>query len=237
LTLPPLTPSRCYEASRPLFVEHSDQPQFRFTKRGSAFLCHFRDRSYAALARHTLANYTPDQARIPINDGFNEFLTYDYHWQPTGVHDCHDLLLLRLTTTVNLGDWLAVRAPITQNTPALASVAFVPGGDLVVSGYPGIGLNEVDYHRGTITNHRFIVQCEYKGATDEHVHQLRVCQSGTIPDFGGYSGGMVVARTPQGLIPAGVVITGSAQHNLMRFVDVTALFLSLDNFAAQVNAA
>ena len=189
------------------------------------------------LARHTLANYKPEQARIPVHDGFNEFFAYDYHWEPRGVDDCHDLLLLRLTTTVNLGDWLAVRAPVTEKTLELASAVFVPGGDLAVSGYPGIGLNDVDYQRDTITNQRFIVQCEYSGATDEHVHQLRVRQTATISDFGGYSGGIVIARAGTGLVPAGVVITGSAQHNLMRFVDVTALFLSLDNFAAQVNAA
>ena len=189
------------------------------------------------LARHTLANYTGDQARIPVHDGFNEFFAYDYHWQPRGVDDCHDLLLLRLTTTANLGDWLATRAPVTEKTPELASAVFVPGGDLVVSGYPGIGLNEVDYERDTITNQRFIVQCEYSAATDEHVHQLKVRQSGTIADFRGYSGGIVIARTATGLVPAGVVITGSAQANLIRFVDVTALFLSLDNFAAQINAA
>jgi len=237
LTLQPLVPSRCYEASRPLFVEHADEPQFRFTKRGSAFLCEFRDRSYAVLARHTLATYTRDQARIPVHDGFNEFFTYDYHWEPRGVDDCHDLLLLRLTTTANIGDWLAARARVTEKTPELASAGFVLGGDLVVSCYPGIGLNEVDYERDTITNQRFIVQCEYSGATDEHVHQLKVRQSATIADFGGYSGGIVIARTATGLVPAGVVITGSAQANLIRFVDVTALFLSLDNFAAQVNAA
>ena len=233
----PLIPSRYYQASRPLFVEHAHERQFRFTKRGSAFLCEFRHQSYAVLARHTLAGYQPDQARIPVHDGFNQFFDYDYHWQPTGVLDSHDLFLLRLTTTANLGDWLAVRAPISENTVALASTAFLPGGDLVVSGYPGIGLNEIGYQRDTITNQRFIVQCEYVGATDEHVHKLRVRQSGSISDFGGYSGGMVVARTAGGLIPAGVVITGSTGHNLTRFVDVTALYLALDNFAAQVNAA
>jgi len=232
-----LVPSRSYEASRPLFVENADEQQFRFTKRGSTFLCEFRNGSYAVLARHTLANYKPEQARIPVHDGFNEFFSYDYSWEPRGADDSHDLLLFRLTTTGNLADWLAVRAPITEKTPQLASAVFVPGGDLVVSGYPGIGLNEVDYQRDTITNQRFIVQCEYSGASDEHVHNLKVCQSATISDFGGYSGGLVIARTARGLVPAGVVITGSARHNVMRFVDVAGLFLSLDNFAKQVNAA
>ena len=236
MTLQPLVPSLCYEASRPLFVEHADEPQFRFTKRGSAFLCEFRDQSYAVLARHTLAGYKPEQARIPVHDGFNEFFCYDYHWEPRGVDDLNDVLLLRLTTTVNLGDWLSVRAPVTEKTPELASAEFVPGGDLVVSGYPGIGLNEVDYQKDTITNQRFVVQCEYSGSNDAYVHQLKVLQSATFSHFGGYSGGIVIARTPKGLVPAGVVITGSAQHNLMRFVDVAALFLSLDDFAAQVNA-
>src|SRR5207247_5512201 len=44
--LRPLTPSPSYSASRPLFIEHSDQPLFRFTKQASAFLCEFRGQSY-----------------------------------------------------------------------------------------------------------------------------------------------------------------------------------------------
>jgi len=237
LTLQPLAPSSSYQASRPLFVEHREEPQFRFTKRGSAFLCEFRGRSYAVLARHTLVAYRTDDARIPVHDGFNGFFSFDYHWEPQGADDDHDVLLLHLTTAANHGDWLSVRAPITERTPELASVVFVPGGDLVVSGYPGIGSNEVDYEKDTITNQRFIVQCEYAGPTSEYVHLLKVRQSGTILDFGGFSGGMVVARTRDGLVPAGVVITGSAQNNLIRFVDVAALFQSLDNFAARVSAA
>ena len=150
MSLQPLVPSLCYQASRPLFVAHADEPQFRFTKRGSAVICEFRDQSYAVLARHTLRDYRPEQARIPIHDGFNDFFEFDYHWQPRGADDCHDLILLRLTTTINHGDWLATRAPIDAVTPGLAVPAFVPGGDLVISGYPGIGLNEVDYQSDTI---------------------------------------------------------------------------------------
>ena len=66
---------------------------------------------------------------------------------------------------------------------------------------------------------------------------LEVHNPGIISTFGGYSGGLVVARSSGAMVPAGVVITGSTEQNIMRFVDVTALYLSLDNFAAQLNAA
>ena len=237
MSLQPLIPSICYQASRPLFVEHADESQFRFTKRGSAFLCVFRDQSYAVLARHTLEGYKPEQARIPVHDGFTDFFAFDHSWQPRGTDDCHDLLLLRLTTTVNHDNWLGTRALIDAKTPRRVASAFVPGGDLVISGYPGIGLNEVDYQRDAITNQRFIVQCEYRHATEDHVHMLQVHKSAIISTFGGYSGGLVLARTSDSIVPAGVVITGSADRNLMRFVDVTALYLSSDNFVAQLDAA
>ena len=51
---------------------------------------------------------------------------------------------------------------------------------------------------------------------------------------------VIVGRTRSvspALVPAGVVITGSAQSSLMRFIDLQGLYLSLDNFAAQVDAA
>lgn len=233
----PLTPSPAYTASRPLFVEHADQPVYRYTKRGSAFLCFFDGQSYAVLARHTIAGYPPEQIRIPVHDGFNEFFTFDYHWTPTGADDCHDLFLLRLTRAANYGNWLQSRAPIRTGTAAIATTLFVPGGDLVVSGYPGIGQNNVDYEKDTITNQRFIVQCEYAQPTDNHVHSVKVRQPGTIPEFGGYSGAIVIGRHATGLVPAGVVTTGSAQANLLRFIDSEGLYLSLENFVSQIDAA
>jgi hypothetical protein len=233
----PLTPSPAYTASRPLFVEHPDEPVYRFTKRGSAFLSRFRDHSYAVLARHSVTEYSAERIRIPVHDGFNEFFGFDYHWTPTGTDDCNDLLLLRLTTTTDHGNWRASRAPILRGTVAIARTLFVPGGDLVISGYPGIGQNNVDYDTDTITNQRFIVQCEYAEPTDNHVHLLRVRQSGTIPEFGGYSGAIVIGRHDNGLVTAGVVITGSAQANLIRFIDADGLYLSLENFAEQIDAA
>ncbi len=235
--MPRLKPSLSYSASRPLFVEHPDEPQFHWSKRGSAFLCAFRGSSYAVLARHTVAPYKAEQLRIPVHDGFTEFFSSDYHWQPEGADDCHDVFLLRLTTTGNDGDWLGSRAPIAPETGAAAASAFVPGGGLAVSGYPGVGENEIDYERNAIKNQRFIVEAEYCSSTNGHVHLLKVRQSNVINDFGGYSGGLVMARFAEGLVPAGVVITGSAQSSLMRFIDVQGVYLSLENFAAQVDAA
>jgi len=218
---------------------------FRFTKQASAFLCEFRGQSYAVTARHVLKHdggeYHADQIRIPVRDGITEFLSYDYHWEVPQLDELkeefNDLLLLRLITPIN-EPWADDRAPLQAMTPMLASSSFVHGGDLVVSGYPGIGQNEVDYERDTITNQRFIVQCEYDGPSGSHVHALRVRQVGVIPGFGGFSGGIVIARLEQGLVPAGVVITaGSAVTNVIRFIDAQALSLSLDNFFAQVGAA
>jgi len=220
--LPRLKPSLAYSASRPLFVEHPDEPQFHWSKRGSAFLCAFRGSSYAVLARHTVAPHTAEQLRIPVHDGFTEFFSSDYHWQPEGADDCHDVFLLRLTTTGNDGDWLGSRAPIAPETGAAAASAFVPGGGLAVSGYPGVGENEIDYERNTIKNQRFIVEAEYCSSTNRHVHLLKARQSNVINDFGGYSGGLVMARFAEGLVPAGVVITGSAQSSLMRFITFRA---------------
>ena len=240
----PLSPSPSYSASRPLFIEHADKPLYRFTKQASAFLCEFRGQSYAVTARHVLkhagAEYNADQIRIPVRDGITEFLRYDYHWEvprPDELKDeFNDLLLLRLTTPIN-APWADDRAPLRPMTPMLASSSFVLGGDLVVSGYPGIGQNEVDYEKDAITNQRFIVQCEYDGPSGRYLHALRVRQTGVLPDFGGFSGGIVIARLEQGLVPAGVVITGSAVTNVLRFVDAEALYLSLDNFFSHVGSA
>ena len=205
----------------------------------------FRGQSYAVTARHVLTDeggeYDAEQIRIPVRDGITAFLTYDYHWevpQPDDLkEEFNDLVLLRLTTPIN-GPWADDRAPLLPMTPMLASSSFVRGGDLVVSGYPGIGQNEVDYEKDTITNQRFIVQCEYDSPSGRYVHALRVRQTGVIPGFGGFSGGIVIARLDQGLVPAGVVITaGSAVTNVIRFVDAEALYMSLDNFFSQVGAA
>jgi len=243
--LRPLTPSPSYSASRPLFIEHSDQPLFRFTKQASAFLCEFRGQSYAVTARHVLKHdggeYDTDQIRIPVRDGITKFLSYDYHWEvarPDEVkEEFNDLILLRLITPIDEA-WADDRAPIGPMTPRLAASSFVPGGDLVVSGYPGIGQNEVNYERDTITNQRFIVQCEYDGLSGRYVHALRVHQTGVIPDFGGFSGGLVIARLEKGQVPAGVVITaGSAATNVIRFIDADALCSSLKSFFSQVGSA
>ncbi len=109
-----------------------------------------------------------------MHDGFTEFFSSDYHWQPVGADDCHDVFLLRLTTTANDGDWLGSRAPITPQTGAAAASAFVPGGGLAVSGYPGVGENEIDYERNTIKNQRFIVEAEYYEASVDYYAPLDI---------------------------------------------------------------
>jgi hypothetical protein len=239
LTRIPLTPSPCYKASRPLFVEHADEALYRFTKVGSALLCCFRDQSYAILARHTLTkgNYAPDQVRIPIHDDHPGFLSFDQHWAPAENSDAHDLLLYHLITTTNQGDWLSERAPIHEATPQVADVAFVPGRDFSVSGYPGHGFNRIDFEGTTIFNQRSIIDCEYVHPTDPYVHQLKARQGAQIGDFGGLSGGLVVARTTVGLVPAGLVITGSATSNIVRFIEIGVVRAALEDFARQLSAA
>jgi len=211
-------------------------------KRASAFLCAFRGRSYVVTARHVLRSddieYRADQVRIPMRDGINAFLSYDHSWEvPTNVElrqEFNDLLLFRLTSPLT-ADWADDRAPIAENTPAMASATFVSGGDFAVSGYPGLGDNDIDYDADTITNQRFIVQCDYIGPSGKYVHALRAHHKTTFEDFGGFSGAAVIARTDYGLIPAGVVITAGAGHSsIMRFVDAEALYRSLEGFSDQI---
>ena len=234
-----LAPSDAYAASRPLFIEHRDEDKYRYTKVGSAVLIRYRGHYYAVAARHSLyaGPYGVEQIRIPARNGpakHATFVGFDDCWIAAGEEDAHDFLLLRLTTRDGFPPWRADCASLTQRTTDLAQKHFTQHSSFAVSGYPNHGTNLIDYEANAIWHQRCIVACEYDRPTDPWIHSLNMLHEGALTDYRGLSGGLVMARTTDGLALAGMVITGSPESKIVRFIDIRAIVAGIRDFEKQL---
>jgi hypothetical protein len=223
-----------WPAVQPVLRE-TQAPDYPYSIGGTVFLAVYKGRAFAITARHVLFPLTPiclfandwSQRILPLENVFsvpreNE----DNDWADFAIIEMdmrklmrdHEFSLLQLIDLGKVsGDWLGN----------------LGGSDFFVFGYP-LEHSKIQISEESITTARFMLQGNYKGASDHSsgVHTIAISHTNGVTDFNGFSGGPVFSFLPNAIAArkvffCGMAIRGSFRSRLIHFLDREVLIAGI----------
>jgi len=225
--------------ARPLLFENSDA-SWRYSMRGSCFLCRFHSRFYAITARHCLSDFSSDAARIsgPI-EGTQALQFFDVReigLPGNGQEDCSDLAFFLIEPA--LADQ-AILDRCCLDLTYCSGEAALANETLIVVGYPW-EQNSVEYENLRISTKGYAIHGRYHGTADsKHCSRLSFETLGGLNNLDGLSGSPVIAFIKSGEDSysrrfVGVLIRGSATSRQGSYVDSARVVYFLRQFDAHL---
>ncbi|MDO8292951.1 MAG: hypothetical protein Q7T29_08845 [Gallionella sp.] len=219
------------QACRPVIFE-SDQPEYRYWRKGSSFLIANSDNYYWVTATHVLNNmgaciesvriFPSDNSQISLP--FNE--KYIINTDSTDDDDYKDIIMLRIDLHEfdGSGDAPLIAQDIEHGV--LGAEQLKHSDELWVIGYPSES-NIIDYDSRVIKTTRSVVRAVYDGRSIfNHCHQMKIESSIKLKDLDGLSGSPVFHIKHTNLngqlvafpMLVGMLLRGTASSGIAHFV-------------------
>lgn len=221
---------------QPLVFE-TGLPEAPYSQAGTVFLAAKNGRVRVVTCRHALRPDSLSPICVFPADGVNHFLPLtNAHFAPIELvgDDYADIALIDV-------DLRALQSPLQGQARAINLDLPTPDwknhceiSPFVVIGYP-VDRSYIDYEDCHIHSERVALYGEYTGPTVEpFIHSLVIGNSKGLSSFRGFSGGPVFCWVQEvgvrpTLVLAGMVIQGSVESRVMRFIETSVL---LDAFQA-----
>jgi hypothetical protein len=210
-----------WECVRPLFLDTGD-PRYPLRRNGSCFFVTYRGDLWGVTARHALDNQPAYDARFlrRTDEKTPRFFRMTEELHPLH-HDAHDNAWLDMVL-VRSSDPPEDTLVIDLDTTELAPLEDATADDYVrIVGHPDVLGTGIAYPNHDIHISFFSADGKYDGPSESNfLHLARFEDFGKVTNLNGMSGGPAfLVRENVTWWFAGVVVRGSVESKLMRFID------------------
>ncbi len=169
----------------------NNDPEYKYTIRGTCFLCRYAGIDYAITAKHVVKDYSAEDAWIPFHPGARKAIPYNEQVITNALNaedtDCADLAFFRLERSMYLDSQFAGQLPYLISDPRQIWQPTLKG-HFILRGFPS-NVNTVDYDEGVIGQRAFEVEADYiKPSPMDHCHNIQFRDTSMCSDLDGLSG-------------------------------------------------